>query len=159
MKIKTGDGIIIFLATPSTPPTSIIRSRLRCLHVMPRAARQHPVGGRITSCSILHSNHRAHHPLLFACLFALYVTGHTEKCFSILKNLKATKSLFKMRKSPTRLGTSSMPFIQQPVQKNGSDSYNLQKERNKYEQCMWCVLHVFNSLIIEEKNKSCLLNL
>lgn len=146
MKIKTGDGIIIFLATPSTPPTSIIRSRLRCLHVMPRAARQHPVGGRITSCSILHSNHRAHHPLLFAC-------------FSILKNLKATKSLFKMQKSPTRLGTSSMPFIQQPVQKNSSDSYNLQKETNKYEQCMWCVLHVFNSLIIEEKNKSCLLNL
>lgn len=91
MKIKTGHGIIIFLATPSTPPTSIIRSRLRCLHVMPRAARQHPVGGRITSCSILHSNHRAHHPLLFACLFALYVTGHTEKCFSILKKPEGNK--------------------------------------------------------------------
>lgn len=87
---KRRDGIIIFIATLSTPPTSIIKRRLHCLHVMPRAARQHPVGGRITSSTILHSNYRTHHPLLFAQLFVLHVTGHTEKCFLILKNLPTT---------------------------------------------------------------------
>lgn len=90
------DVIIIFLATPSTSPASIIKSLLCCLHVTTQAPRQHPVGGRITSSSILPIHHSAHPLLLY---IALCIGFHSKwmykkkmfvlKCLVLIQNFTA----------------------------------------------------------------------